>query len=101
MDALSKNSLVRFENSLKKAFGERLDALDEDELGQSKEARRMERWIKGCLAGESESEDEEEAVAVAEQVEEEEEGDETVVEERESTPAPPDLDEEEEKETQQ
>lgn len=71
MDALSKNSLVRFETALKKQFSERLESVEDEEWLESNELAEVEASMKSLL-NEEESDAEEQASEEAGEEEEEE-----------------------------
>lgn len=73
-DAVSKNALVRFENSLIKTFGEKLDALTDEEIAEAEFLNEAHAFIQSVLQDDEEGEDVEEA-------DEDEEEEEEVVEE--------------------
>ncbi|KAL8290386.1 hypothetical protein RQP46_002644 [Phenoliferia psychrophenolica] len=89
-DSVSRNALLRFETGLLKTFGERMEALTEDELAALNSAEEMKTTLSFIKSEEGEASDEEE---------EEEEGDEDEESEEEAAPiegAPAGEEEEEE-----
>ncbi|KAI5479984.1 condensin complex subunit 3 [Pseudohyphozyma bogoriensis] len=75
-DTVSKNALVRFETSLTKAFGEKLDALTEDQIKEAEELKATHDFIRQALdddeAEEEEDEEEEDEEAGGDEEDEEE-----------------------------